>query len=33
MRAVDTALDVISSGTPVHCSVPVTLAPHSRATG
>ncbi len=27
MRAVDTALDVISSGTPVHCSVPVTLAP------
>ncbi len=27
MRAVDTALDVISSGTPVHCLVPVTLAP------
>ncbi len=26
VRAVDTALDVISSGTPVHCSVPVTLA-------
>ncbi len=23
MRAVDTALDVTSSGTPVHCSVPV----------
>ncbi len=27
VRAVDTALDVISSGTPVHCSVQVTLAP------
>ncbi len=26
VRAVDTALDVISSGTPVHCSVPA-LAP------
>ncbi len=27
VRAVDTALDVTSSGTPVHCSVPVTLEP------
>ncbi len=40
MRAVDTALDVTSSGTPVHCSVPalapvqqgnwVTVRQHSR---
>ncbi len=27
MRAVDTALDATSSGSPVHCSVPVTEPP------
>ncbi len=32
VRAVDTALDVTSSGSPVHCSVPA-LAPVHRATG
>ncbi len=30
---VDTALDVISSGTPVHGSVPALAPPQSRATG